>query len=91
MAAQVRPPTEVSTAMTTPLTVPPATANAVVQTAQHMPSPPEPDERVEVSIGSIHLRVEAPARTAQAPPARAERAMPRVVRSGLSRRVLHRL
>ena len=67
----------------------PVTAVAAV------PAPAERDERVEISIGAIHLRVDAPAaqtvaRTPAPPPAAARPApAPTAPRSALSRRTLH--
>lgn len=81
---------------------PPATARPLARAAEREPTPIAPptprDEPVEISIGAIHLRVDAPAaqtvaRTPPAPPAAASRAAstPRTERSALARRALRRI
>lgn len=75
------------------------TRPGAIATIAATPAPeviPVRDDRLEISIGAIHLRVEAPAPalSAQATPpapAPARATTPRMPRSGLARRLLHRL
>lgn len=72
----------------------PQRAAAIVRTASF--EPPPRGDLVEVSIGEIHLRVDAPAaqtvaRSSPSPPAAAPRAPAIAPRSALSRRALRRI